>query len=832
MAGGVNFTELSKNSAASSATEPRRIFSALPSKDSRYSYARDVQAEVWDEWHGRRDESDLVVKMNTGGGKTVVGLLMLQSCLNENIGPVAYLTPDKYLAEQVRKEATLLGIETVDDPRSQRFLLGRAILVENVYRLFNGRSVFGVEGQRPPMEVGAFLIDDAHACLATLEQQFSIRIPAQHPCYAELLALFSAELEQQSAPGYRDLLEKSPSAVVPIPYWAWIDRRSEVLDLLHPQRTDPAFEWAWPLIVDSLPLCRTAISSNEIEIRPPLPPVGVVPSFAGARRRIYLTATLADDSVLVTHFGAADDTIRSPITPRSASDMGDRMILTPLQTFPGVDEGRVREFLVARSREKNVVVIVPSQRRAHFWEPFAEGSYYADTIQDAVDRLRAGHVGLVVFVNKYDGIDLPGDACRILAIDGLPEAYGPLDRLDAVALRSTNAMVQRQIQRIEQGMGRGVRSNDDHCVVLLLGSRLTERLYAPEALRSFSPATRAQLSLSRDIEDRLHGESFAQFEAVVDQCLDRDPGWLRVSRDVLDDVEYDGSGVVSEVALAQREAFDQALVGGYSRAASRLSAAAGAASDNRHAGWLKQQAAAYLHHEDAVSAERLQSSALELNSSLLKPRSGVLYERLPGNHDQAEQAVSVHSKYESVGELRMRLLAICDDLVPDPDPAAVDKFEDAMEDLGRHLGLRSQRPERDTGNGPDVLWSLGGLRFAVIECKSGVTTTKIARKDASQLSHSIDWFGDQYDSGCTAIPVMIHATNVMHWQATSRTGTRVVTFDLLSELRSAVRSYGQSLSAAEWKDTAGVAARLTHSQLAGTEVFRRFSAATRRAPSP
>jgi replicative superfamily II helicase len=34
------------------------------------------QAEVLDTWHGRRHDKDVVVKLHTGGGKTLVALLM------------------------------------------------------------------------------------------------------------------------------------------------------------------------------------------------------------------------------------------------------------------------------------------------------------------------------------------------------------------------------------------------------------------------------------------------------------------------------------------------------------------------------------------------------------------------------------------------------------------------------------------------------------------------------------------------------------------------------------------------------------------------------------
>ena len=49
-------------------------------------------------------------------------------------------------------------------------------------------------------------------------------------------------------------------------------------------------------------------------------------------------------------------------------------------------------------------------------------------ITQTVAPLKHQHVGLVVFVNRYDGIDLPDDACRILVIDGLPPLKSKYDQ--------------------------------------------------------------------------------------------------------------------------------------------------------------------------------------------------------------------------------------------------------------------------------------------------------------------------------------------------------------------------------------------------------------------
>jgi hypothetical protein len=67
---------------------PRDISAALP-------YLRHEKGEVLDKWFDRRDDRDMVIKQNTGGGKTVAGLLIAQSILNQEIGRAVYLTPER-----------------------------------------------------------------------------------------------------------------------------------------------------------------------------------------------------------------------------------------------------------------------------------------------------------------------------------------------------------------------------------------------------------------------------------------------------------------------------------------------------------------------------------------------------------------------------------------------------------------------------------------------------------------------------------------------------------------------------------------------------------------
>ena len=112
----IDFNKLNATNTIDTLTNPRDIFSSLPNKDTKYQYPRDVQGQVWQKWFEKKDDSSIILKMNTGSGKTVVGLIVLKSSLNENKGTAVYVVPDNFLVQQVMNEAKLLGIPVTDNP--------------------------------------------------------------------------------------------------------------------------------------------------------------------------------------------------------------------------------------------------------------------------------------------------------------------------------------------------------------------------------------------------------------------------------------------------------------------------------------------------------------------------------------------------------------------------------------------------------------------------------------------------------------------------------------------------------------------------------------------
>ncbi|WP_367161163.1 helicase C-terminal domain-containing protein (plasmid) [Kozakia baliensis] len=596
-----------------------------------------------------------------------------------------------------------------------------------------------------------------------------------------------------------------------VPFWAWKDKNREASTILHPHRKDERLQWPWPLIRDVLPLCQVAFGGGYLEIAPRYLPIDNIPAFSDATRHIYMTATLADDGILVSHFQADPNEVLHPIRPKGGGDIGDRMILAPQEINPEITVDEVKALALRQSKKVNVCVIVPSKERAKYWADVANQTLDKNSIEEGTERLRNGHVGITVFINKYDGVDLPAEACEILIIDGVPEVEGLLARAEQMALNETRRQLVRQIQRIEQGMGRGVRSSEDHCVVLLIGSRLTQRIHNPEARNLFSPATRAQLELGKEVTEQIRGQPLNELEKVMDLCLSEDEEWVETSKDAIVNADEAEPGHVEPATIFLREAFDAARLNRFEKAKDLAQKAVASVSDRRAKGYLRQQLAEYVHHIDPKQAQEIQLSAVEMNRALVRPLQGITYSKLEVSSDsQAVAATKTMRHHLEKNELILWVNALVEALAWGESNS--ERFERAMCDLGNFLGFGSQMPENDYGKGPDNLWSLDGLNYLVIECKSGATSANpISKHDCNQLTGSMMWFGKQYAPACSATPVMVHPQITPENAATLHPGTRIITVEKLAKLIDSLRGYTRAISEANgYTDAKAVAKQLTH----------------------
>ena len=96
-----------------------------------------------------------------------------------------------------------------------------------------------------------------------------------------------------------------------------------------------------------------------------------------------------------------------------------------------------------------------------------------NNIYETVKSLKDGNYSqAVVFANRYDGIDLPDNACRILIIDSKPYFDSLLDRYEEDCRSESDIMNIRIAQKVEQGLGRSVRGEKDYSIIVLVGGDL------------------------------------------------------------------------------------------------------------------------------------------------------------------------------------------------------------------------------------------------------------------------------------------------------------------------------------------------------------------------
>jgi ATP-dependent DNA helicase DinG len=111
-----------------------------------------------------------------------------------------------------------------------------------------------------------------------------------------------------------------------------------------------------------------------------------------------------------------------------------------------------------------------------------------------------GHAVLVATMSFWEGVDVPGDALRLVVIEKIPFAV-PTEpvvaaRCAAIEAAGGNPFVHYSVPQaaitLKQGFGRLLRTHKDHGVVAILDRRLRTKGYGRTLLGGLPPARRTE----------------------------------------------------------------------------------------------------------------------------------------------------------------------------------------------------------------------------------------------------------------------------------------------------------------------------------------------------
>jgi hypothetical protein len=432
---------------------------------------------------------DAAVELPTGTGKTLIGLLAGEEFREATDRPVAYLAGNKQLAQQIERQARDLGFPVVrfqgkkeswDNKDVRKYHFARAIGVMNYWNYFNASP--GVD------PAGMLILDDVHLLEGPLRDYFTVFVEADTRTCNRILSRIVAQ-----SPYYR-LAEDLRHGVEPgrapemLVFPDSADLANEVRDLLD-SRIEAYSDawWAWVRIRDHLEVCCWLLSPRGITFTPYIPPAQTIDHFQEPERRLYLSATVGSVDDLQRRLGTPPFT---KLTASAQPRQGERFVLmfNATKVFPASAlVPALHPFLL--KHHKALWLCARGDTATEYQEALSAakmpgGVWRLESDNGADEPFAAAKSGHLVAAGRYDGMDFPGDTCRVEIVPEVPVATSDLEEFVSNYLRDAPFAEARFAQRVAQALGRCNRGEHDRALYVLTDPEFLARFSKPRILGS------------------------------------------------------------------------------------------------------------------------------------------------------------------------------------------------------------------------------------------------------------------------------------------------------------------------------------------------------------
>jgi hypothetical protein len=730
--------------------------------------------------------SDIAFQLPTGSGKTLVGLLIGEWRRRKYGERVVYLCPTRQLVNQVAEQATgKYGIDVqpftgsrahYDAKSSADWLAGEALAVTTYSSLFNTNPFFA--------EPNLIILDDAHSAENYISAFWSLLIDraAHEAAFTALAGIVARSLpasdRSRLAGSSVDAADQQWVEKLPTPAFQSIV--PEIIPLLDEHTQNTNLRHPWSLLRDSLHACHLYVSRRAILIRPLIPPSSNHAPFAYAKQRLYMSATLGAGGDLERVTG------RQPIhkIPVPAGwdkqGIGRRFFLFPKRSL---SDPETEQFVIdAIKLSGRALYLVPDDRSAERVRTTITSSL-GYTVFDA-SQIEASKMPFVrstgavaIVANRYDGIDLVDDDCRLLLADGLPGGANLQERFFVLRVTAQLLLDDRILTRLVQGFGRCTRSPNDYAAIVVLGEGLNAYLFKKERREFFHPEIQAELEFG--LEQSKSGSAAGMLENLR-HFLSQDSEWDEAEKAIIalrGGLTQRTLTAAPELASAVAAELNYQYVlwnGDFTAALEQCRIVIGKLthSDLRgyralwlylagSAAWLAYQAGQLPDDDTAKDYFRKAQAAAPVLRWLVALRTDSAITSSPDSAEDPRLTAiieRVESVLESMGTIHDRKFdaeeaSILNSILQDDDGT---RFEDGHKRLGSLLGFSAGNSSEDAA--PDPWWIADDSFCLVFEDHAaGKSETVLSATKARQAASHPDWIKTNLPdlAGAQIVPIVI-----------------------------------------------------------------------------
>ena len=771
------------------------------------------------------DDEDVALQLPTGSGKTLVGLLMAEWRRRKNNERIVFLCPTRQLVNQVVEQAeekyglTVLGFtgsaRNYIPEQKARYRNADNIAVTTYSSLFNTNPFFD--------DADVLIFDDAHVAENYVASLWNVSVDRNNLAHQSLYTALKGVLKPIIDPmdfsrisGSGDHLSDAGSWVDKIPTPEFIRVHDEIVEVLDVYAEEAGLGYTWPQIRANLNACQLYISSQEILIRPIIPPTWTHKAFVDPKQRIYMSATLGEGGDLERLMG------RHRITRLQVPDgwnrhgVGRRFFIFPGMSLQESEAVKLRDKLMLSAGRS--LVLAPSEKMhdaicKNVSETLGFTVYSAKDIEESKKPFTSDDTAVAVVANRYDGIDFPGDECRLLFVEGLPKAMNIQERFLMSRMGALVLFNERIQTRVLQAIGRCTRSLEDYSAVVVSGEELPGYLADIKRRKYLYPELQAEIQFG---VEQSKGASLDDISENFDVFLENGRDWEEVNQQIVSyrkDAKRNEFPALDDLSKAVRHEIDFQMRLWQGDFEAALECAEKVLSELKSPDLQGYRAlwhylagsAAWLGANDGVPRLDVKSRmqfGLAKNAAKSVPWLVKLARyQTSENDDEQENRAVVMRQVERLEEILFKLGTIHDRKFASREKEILEGlrnekyFEYAHKLLGEVLGFDSGKVE--SNGSPDPWWIADDICFVFEDHAGAEATSSLSVNKARQVASHPKWIKENVEgySGDRILSILIspvnradndalpHLTDVSFWPLESFISWAESVLAIIRELR-------------------------------------------------